>query len=652
MIVVITCASASAEPLRLLDRDEYADRLRAMWLGEVIANWTGRRTEGHRTSPPFFTDDDWGTGNIQFVFDQDPWLADDDTDIEYVYLHLIDQHDNVVLTPEQIRDGWLAHMDPAWIWVSNAQAYDLMLSGVRPPASSLGTANPHWLKIDAQLTTEFFGAFAPGMPREALEAAHLPIATTARSHAAHASQAFMLMYSLAPVADRSAPIGERVRWVIDESRRYIPDSSKTADIIDFVTAHHDANPDPDDWESTRDAIYDRYQLNASANGFRYRGVVESSVNFATGIMCLLYGNGDYLRTLQIGTLSGWDSDNPTATAGGLLGLMLGTDALRAQIESSFPGIMLSERFRIDNTRINLPDHTPDPDAQDTFALMADRMIPHVEALIAGAGGYVDDESGVWLLPPREVDDLIGLSPAELEHRRSANLIHDDAGQSPMATGSVASSPPSGRGLSNISVIYSWRLQSNSGIDDPATYQNFYSSQGGGQTPGDTAWFAVQYAFGVEAHTVRFIEGDHFGDATSHGGYWNSVGIEVLIGGVWTPAPATMNEPLDESAAFQIIDFELDTPVVVEGVRLIGQPGGDDTFVTISHLDAIGAPAPPRVRRSFDLDASGRVDVEDLYRWYSMPVDLDGDGSAGGADADYLMHAVRWGEAADMTAGRR
>ena len=82
---------------RQLSRDDYADRLRAMWLGETIANWTGLTTEAVIQDAPFYTDEDWERDQgidwkqypiIDFVF-QDPWLADDDTDIEYLYLHLL-----------------------------------------------------------------------------------------------------------------------------------------------------------------------------------------------------------------------------------------------------------------------------------------------------------------------------------------------------------------------------------------------------------------------------------------------------------------------------------------------------------------------------------------------------------------------------------
>ena len=41
-----------------------------------------------------------------------------------------------------------------------------------------------------------------------------------------------------------------------------------------------------------------------------------------------YGRGHLPRTIQIGVLAGWDSDNPTATWGGLLGFLLGVEGVR------------------------------------------------------------------------------------------------------------------------------------------------------------------------------------------------------------------------------------------------------------------------------------------------------------------------------------
>ena len=53
----------------------------------------------------------------------------------------------------------------------------------------------------------------------------------------------------------------------------------------------------------------------------------------------------YYSRIRIATLAGWDSDNPAATWGGLLGFMIGRDG----VEAAF-GVPLSEQFDIHRTR--------------------------------------------------------------------------------------------------------------------------------------------------------------------------------------------------------------------------------------------------------------------------------------------------------------
>ncbi|MGK3994297.1 ADP-ribosylglycohydrolase family protein [Sorangium sp. So ce1024] len=357
------------------DRAAYAERLRAMWVGACIANWTGLRTEGVRVERPFFTDDDWGKplgrdgATIDFVL-LDPCPADDDTDIEYVYLHLMTEAGTLFLSPERIRDGWRAHIND-FIWVSNRRARDLMERGVLPPATSDPALNPESLHIDAQLTTEIFGALAPGMPELALRIADLPIRTTASGHAAHAAQFHVLLFSLAATVDPERPRSEELVRIVREARRYLPDASKAADVIDFVLAAYLASDDRDDWESVRDAIALRYQEQAGTHGFVYRGFTESAINLATGTMALLFGEGSFRRTVQIGTLSGWDSDNGTATMGALVALL----GEMAELQRAFPGARLPERYHVHRTRPTLPDRLPDDrEAEDTFADIARRMV--------------------------------------------------------------------------------------------------------------------------------------------------------------------------------------------------------------------------------------------------------------------------------------
>jgi hypothetical protein len=56
-------------------------------------------------------------------------------------------------------------------------------------------------------------------------------------------------------------------------------------------------------------------------------VVSSLVNGLCGIMAVLYGEGDFLKTTGIATAAGYDCDNQAATCAGLMGVMNGAQAI-------------------------------------------------------------------------------------------------------------------------------------------------------------------------------------------------------------------------------------------------------------------------------------------------------------------------------------
>lgn len=550
------------------DRLEYSQRLRAMWLGSAIANWTGLITEGVRTEPPFYTDEDWGTlqqgtwkddAVIDFVF-QDPWLADDDTDIEYVYLHLMDQHDTSRLSSEQIAAGWQEHINHH-IWVSNQTARGLMRLNAVPPVTSMLPLNENSLAIDAQLTTEIFGAMAPGMPERALEMADLPIRTTASGYSAHAAQFYVILYSLASQVDPDLEPREQIIWMVNEARGYIPDSSKTADIADFVLADYESNPDVDDWERTRDRVYERYQLKAKENGFVYRDWTESSVNFGAGLIALLYGEGEFQRTIQIGSLSGWDSDNGTSTMGGLLGLMLGYDALTAQ----FPGQKLSDRYNILRTRDDLPDYLPnDPSAEDTYELMAKRMIPLIEDEIIAAGGQAGEES--WVLPPLQAAS-VEMNPYELLFQQSNNnqlRLLD--------TAITASINGNSDGTEALTDGLEFDLSGREIFDIPPGYRV--------KPQGEPVEIEVIYDRPVAAKAIRLVEGGRSG--------FTAVQVELLLDSEWVPVQLdpTLSSSPDPRVAFEILDFVLEKTETVSGMKIIGQTPESGPELMILELDSL------------------------------------------------------------------
>lgn len=365
-----------------ISKVEYKEKLEGFWLGSCIANWTGLKTEGQRNNKPYYTDDDWNTdqGNewhgahIDFVLDKEVWGADDDTDIEYIYQHAMETYDTYLLTGEQIRAQWLEHISPEeenFLWVSNESAFNLMREeNMIPPVTSLPYLNENWEMIDAQLTTEIFGLLAPTNPDIALDLSYLPIRTTAFSHSQYAAQFYVIMHALASSVDQGMSLRDQVLWLADSARTYIPESSYIAKMYDWVRNEYTNSTDKDDWESVRDDFHD-YYIEGGADNYNYTAFYDCGSNFGFSIVSLLFGEGDFKRTVQIGTLSGQDSDNPTATWGGLLGFMYGLDGL----QKHFDKFDFSQEYDISRTRINFSKEV------DTFSDMADRLLPLIDKVV-------------------------------------------------------------------------------------------------------------------------------------------------------------------------------------------------------------------------------------------------------------------------------
>ncbi len=413
----------------VISRADYHDKLYGFWLAQCIANWTGLVTEmdkigniGEPKTGDFYTRDDWGqpdhpsiwaagvpsdlSPTIDFVFRDttEIWGADDDTDIEYMYQYLMYTNKTSVLSGEQIRDGWLKYImaeEENYLWVSNQKAFELMKEGMVPPETSDPDNNPEYEMIDAQLTTEIFGFFAPSRPDVALKMAHLPIRTTARENAAWISEFYVIMYSLASKVDENLSMKKKIFWMATEARKRLPADSYSSKMYDFVLSKYQEGVP---WEQARDAVYERYQVNQedgydiTSRELYCNGCFAAGINYAASLVSLFYGEGDLKETIKIGALAGWDSDNPTATWGGLLGFMYGKNG----VENAF-GKEFSDKFNIHRTRQNFPG-----DGIDTFDAMAETGIFIIDRVVQEEmGGGVDLEKNVWYIP----DLGLGIIPA-------------------------------------------------------------------------------------------------------------------------------------------------------------------------------------------------------------------------------------------------
>ena len=398
-----------------IDREDYSNKLEGFWLGQSIANWTGLITEmdkigniGEIKTGNFYTRENWNKNDepniwspnseyetIDFVLrnKNEIWGSDDDTDIEYMYQELMFQGNETILSPEDIRNGWLKHIkieEENFLWVSNQKAFDLMNQGFLPPETSNPEFNEHFDMIDAQLTTEIFGLYSPLNYKYALKMSNLPIRTTSRGDAALISEFYVIIHSLASTINKSKPLDKELVRISDLASEILNKNSYSFKMYDYVKLKFKSGIT---WEQTRDSIYQRYQVNQkdgyniTSRNLYCNGCFASGINFASSLVSYFYGKGDFKETIKIATLSGWDSDNPASTWGGLLGFIHGKTKIQNIFNES-----LSNKYNIHRTRQKFKNN-----GIDNFKNMSKKGIAIIDNVVLKTEGFVDLEKNLWFI---------------------------------------------------------------------------------------------------------------------------------------------------------------------------------------------------------------------------------------------------------------
>ena len=334
------------------------DKIQGAWQATLVANYTGLAHEGKYFDEP-------GEGDSIELVLLDEWPTDDDTTIEWVDLHILETHG---LDPsyEDIRDEWVDHLNHD-IWVSALKARQLMDEGILPPDTGNAELNPDGVwSIDAQLQTELFGMIAPGLPDEASKRAVYFAKITNSGMAIDASAFYTVMYAM-------AFFESDIPTLIDQAQARFSEDVLVYQIVDQVKAWHQLHPE--DWHQTRSLIRDAYDDDPAW--------WAAKVNFASTIMALLYGEGDMIHTMTIGSLAGWDADNNVTTSAGLIGIIEGYDGLPDAIRTA------SDVYFNEDVTGDLPKY-------QTVAEITRRTQSLAEAVILDAGGRVEDDQ--YLIP--------------------------------------------------------------------------------------------------------------------------------------------------------------------------------------------------------------------------------------------------------------
>ena len=567
--------AAAAPAERTLSADAYYDRLHGLWFGQLIGNHTGRSFEGEYCTREPALDDAFAW--VIKTSHEDSWTGDDDTSFEYLYLYGLEDF-GLEPTPAEIESLWDAHVPLTDIYIANRQAKYLMQHGFDVPDTGAWRFNMHAYAIDAQITTESLGALSPGMRQWAVDAARRFGSVTNDGAALHAAECYAAMFAV-------AAFESDMQTIVALGQAAIPQSSRSWQVVQDVRDWYAADlaDGSADWRATRRLLYDYYCGAYDHN--RYRYWIESAVNLANTTLALLYGDGDFETTVRIAVLAGFDADCNAATAGGLVGLLRGYDALPVELTGE-----ATDDYQ-PLSRPGLPEY-------DTITGIAARYQAITELVILASGGSVD--GGVYT-----VSDEDPVTP--------------DAEQPdpPGPTGLVGAVLAAGGSVSTAASVERHDLLDDcrnldaiiDGITDVSYngHRPYDTYDGANPQPPGGDFYQVSFSVPVRFDALTFYEGDlHWSgindDPRTHpprGGYFEDLCVQVHWAGEWTAAAnLALSEPLDPYTFYQVIELTFDS-LPGDAVRLCGNAGGTCEFTTIVELAVTGS-------RIGDVDGDGAV----------------------------------------------
>lgn len=281
-----------------LNEKDYRDKVYACWIGKNIGGTMGGPYEG---THDFL--------NINgFASEAGAPLPNDDLDLQLVWLHAVEQIGSRAINASTLGEFWLSFLSPHWNEYGIGKIN--MKRGLIPPLS--GDYNNIWRDSNgAWIRTEVWACMAPACPdlaaKYAIEDAKVDHGMGEGTYAA----AFVASMQSA------AFVIKDVRKCIDIGLSQIPEDCRMYDSIRMAIDLYDAKTPLED---ARNAIQQR---NADIGN----GWFEAPSNVAYAVLGLLYGEGDFKKTMIYAINCGDDTDCTAATVGATLGILGGMEII-------------------------------------------------------------------------------------------------------------------------------------------------------------------------------------------------------------------------------------------------------------------------------------------------------------------------------------
>ncbi len=334
------------------------DKIHGAWAGRICGCMLGKTVEGIRTDEliPFLKETDnypmhryiyrsdltdqrigkytFGFGGRCYADEIDGMPIDDDTNYVILAQEIIRQYGKD-FTPYDVAAAWLHYQNKDAYCTAERVAYCNFVKGFAPPESAI-YKNPYREWIGAQIRGDYFGYINPGNPELAAEMAWRDASVSHVKNGIYGEMYVAAMLAIASATDNMEDI-------ILGGLMEIPATSRLyEDVLAVVESYRNGISQ----EKCFAMIHEKY------DEYTAHGWCHTIPNAMIVTAALLYGEGDYGKSVCMAVETGFDTDCNGATVGSVLGMANGLQAIPAYWTNPINDTLHTSVFGVGTVKIS------------------------------------------------------------------------------------------------------------------------------------------------------------------------------------------------------------------------------------------------------------------------------------------------------------
>ncbi len=308
LIIIAASCKNSSDEFRTIKPEVLKDKIAGGWAGKMVGVSYGAPTEFRAQGKIYEDSIKWKPSDIRGS------LWQDDVYVQLTFLMSMDKYG--MDAPSRKYQEMFAKAGYS-LWHANMQARKNYYDSIFAPLSGTPEYNLHADDIDFQIEADYIGFMCPGMPNSALAIADKIGRIMNYGDGVYGGVFVAALYAEAFFETDILKIVEKALFSIPAESDYY---KNVMDVIKLYKHY------PTDWRAAWQELENKWgDVHICKAGTTFN--IDAKLNGAYIVMGLLYGEGDPLKTLEISTRCGQDSDCNPSNALAVLGVMRGFSGL-------------------------------------------------------------------------------------------------------------------------------------------------------------------------------------------------------------------------------------------------------------------------------------------------------------------------------------